>query len=60
MSRSDYNQGFTTARDRIVAEIVGLQSDVKTGRDSVEYKTYQKALEMIIDRHGSMFSEFKG
>jgi len=60
VSRSDYNQGFTTARDRIIAEIIGLQNDCKAGRYSKEYETYQKVLKTIIDIHGPMFSEFKG
>lgn len=56
----DFNAGSKYARDCILAEIIGLQNGIMDKTESEEYKTYQKVLELIIDRHGDMYEEFKG
>lgn len=56
----DYNAGSKYARDCIIAEIIGLQNGIMDKTESEEYKAYQNVLELIIDRHGDMYTEFKG
>lgn len=56
----DFNDGSKYARDCIIAEIIGLQNGVMDKTESEEYKAYQNVLELIIDRHGDMYTEFKG
>lgn len=56
----DFNAGSKYARDCILAEIIGLQNGIIDKTESEEYKAYQKVLELIIDRHGDMYKDFKG
>lgn len=56
----DFNKGSQYARDCILAEIIGLQNGIMDKTDSEEYKAYQKVFEMIVDRHGDMYEDFKG
>lgn len=56
----DFNKGSQYTRDCIIAEIIGLQNNIMDKPESEEYKSYQKVLELIIDRHGDMYQEFKG
>lgn len=56
----DFNTGSKYARDCIIAEIIGLQNEIMDKAESEEYKAYQNVLELIIDRHGDMYTEFKG
>lgn len=56
----DFNAGSKYARDCIIAEIIGLQNEIIDRKESEEYKAYQKVLELIIDRYGDMYKDFKG
>lgn len=56
---SDFSLGCKYARDLIALEIVGLQNSTIDRQDSEEYRTYQKILVMIEERHGDLFQDFK-
>lgn len=56
---SDFSSGCEYARDLIALEILGLQNSIMDRQDSEEYKSYQKILMMIEERHGDLFQEFK-
>lgn len=56
----DFNDGSKYARDCIIAKIIGLQNGIANKNESEEYKAYQNILEFIIDKHGDMYTEFKG
>lgn len=52
------NQGAASARNNIIAMIIGLQND-NGDPNSETYRAYQKVLETIIARHGDMFKPYK-
>lgn len=57
MARTDFESGAIHARDYIIAIIVGMQESVN---DTVKYSAYQEVMDMIEERLGKMFQDFKG
>lgn len=55
----DFYNGSKYARDCIITEIIGLQNGIMDKKESEEYKAYQNVLELIIDKYGDMYRDFK-
>ena len=57
MARTDFERGAIYARDCIIATILGMQESV---RGTAKYSAYQEVADMIEERFGNMFQDFKG
>lgn len=57
----EFKNGARYVRDTILAMLIGLQN--KTGyskQDDLEIITYQRVYNLIVERYGDMFENFKG
>lgn len=57
MTRTDFERGAIYARDYIISTILGMQENV---RGTAKYSAYQEVMDMIEERFGNMFQDFKG
>lgn len=62
MANSSFFNGGVYVRDYILSAVIGLQNEVGAGnwQEDPEYQAYQKVYDMIVDRFGDMFTDFKG
>ena len=62
MSNVSFYNGIEYARDYILSSITGLQNETRAcnWREDPEYQAYQKVYDLIVDKFGRMFDDFKG
>lgn len=61
MSNSSFFNGGVYVRDYILSAMVGLQNEIgRQNTDDPEYQAYQKVYDLIADKFGDIFTEFKG
>ena len=61
MANSSFFNGGVYVRDYILSAVIGLQNEMgHSTPDNPEYQAYQKVYDMVVDRFGDMFTEFKG
>ena len=61
MSNASFFNGGVYVRDYILSSLIGMQNEIgHSDQDNPEYRAYQKVYNLITDRFGAMFTEFKG
>lgn len=60
MSNTSFDHGAVWVRDYILAWLLGIQNVLyHTDPDNPEYKAYEKTYDMIVERFGDLFTDFK-
>lgn len=60
-SNASFFKGSMYVRDYLLSAVIGLQNELgHSNTDDPEYQAYQKVYDLIVDRFGDMFTEFKG
>ena len=61
MSKPGFFDGAVYVRDYILASIIGIQNEMgHSNPNDQEYKAYQDMYELIVNKFGDMFTNFKG
>lgn len=58
--RDDRKEGKADFRDLVICYIIGFQNDKYWEKESEGYQALQDLLEMIHERHGGLYQEYKG
>lgn len=58
--QSEFNQGAAHARDLIIANIIGMQSEIGHEAGNPKYDVLQELLVHIEETYGEMMAPFKG
>jgi hypothetical protein len=61
MANSSFFNGGVYVRDYVLSAVVGMQNEMgHSDTSDPEYQAYQKVYDMVVDRFGDMFTDFKG
>lgn len=62
MSNMSFYNGVTYVRDYVLSSLTGLQNGIRTDnwREDPEYQAYQKVYELVVDKFGGKFTDYKG
>lgn len=61
MADNNFFDGVCYARDYILSAMIGMQNEMgHVNLDNLEYRAYQKVYDLVVNKFGDMFTEFKG
>ena len=61
MSYASFFSGAVYVRDYTLSALIGLQNEIgHANPDDPEHQAYKKVYDLVVNKFGDMFTEFKG